>query len=458
MTSGWGCSLTAVEKGLQLPAKAAMHCQYILQLSLLTLLSLPGTLAKTWSVWYRDRDRTTVICASKGSSVVFDCEYSYPDFRIVSQKIWFTPRGDTKLDGSQQGDGVFKTSGPIKPRYSGRTEFYDQGNNCTLKLNNVTEDDSGRFFFRFESNKRNEAPQGFTGSGGVDLKMSVLSIKLNENGTVKERDNVTFVCTSTCNRSQMEFLWFKDGRPLPGVSGVHSGQYPLGPLSPNDTGCYSCGLGQGKSTPILLDVRYAPRDVSVKVSPSPEVVKGSRLTLTCSNNANPAAETYTWFQRTGPLTSLRLGMGKEHTFKEIDSDDSGLYFCMAQNALGSQNSTEQEVKVKESARLMLVLAALGALFLVTAVIVVPYIYIKRLKWNTAEKKLPTKPVPQLQKATLSRPEDIYENMRRSAKLITDPDDMNYTELNIRPAPSPRRQRNDKAEDDNAVIYSQLQSH
>uniref|UniRef100_A0A4W5L3G9 Ig-like domain-containing protein n=1 Tax=Hucho hucho TaxID=62062 RepID=A0A4W5L3G9_9TELE len=352
-----------------------MHCQYILQLSLLTLLSLPGTLAKTWSVWYRDRDRTTVICASKGSSVVFDCEYSYPDFRIVSQKIWFTPRGDTKLDGSQQGDGVFKTSGPIKPRYSGRTEFYDQGNNCTLKLNNVTEDDSGRFFFRFESNKRNEAPQGFTGSGGVDLKMS-----------------------------------------------------------------------------------DAPRDVSVKVSPSPEVVKGSRLTLTCSNNANPAAETYTWFQRTGPLTSLRLGMGKEHTFKEIDSDDSGLYFCMAQNALGSQNSTEQEVKVKESARLMLVLAALGALFLVTAVIVVPYIYIKRLKWNTAEKKLPTKPVPQLQKATLSRPEDIYENMRRSAKLITDPDDMNYTELNIRPAPSPRRQRNDKAEDDNAVIYSQLQSH
>ncbi|XP_038850533.1 B-cell receptor CD22-like isoform X1 [Salvelinus namaycush] len=438
-----------------------MHCQYILQLSLLTLLSLPGTHfsgTQTWSVWYHDRDRTTVICASKGSSVVFACTYSYPDTMEVRRKIWFTPRGKTKQDGSQQGDGVFNTSGLTnKTRYSGRTEFYDQGNNCTLKLNNVTEDDSGRFFFRFEANKHKQAPQGYTGPLGVALTISVLSLKLNENGPVKERDHVTLACTSTCNLPQMEFLWFKDGCPLPGVSGVLGGQYPLGPLSSNDTGCYSCGLGQGMSTPILLDVRYAPRNVSVQVSPSPEVVKGSRLTLTCNNNANPAAETYTWFQRTGTLTSLRLGMGKEHTFKEIDSDDSGLYFCMAQNALGSQNSTELELKVKESAHLMVFLAAFGALFLVTAVIVVLYIYIKRRKWNRAEKKLPTKPVPQLQKATFSRPEDIYENMRRSAKPITDPDVMNYTELNIRPAPSHRRQLNNKAEDDDAVVYSQLQT-
>ncbi|XP_031642936.1 B-cell receptor CD22 [Oncorhynchus kisutch] len=436
-----------------------MHCQYILQLSLLTLLSLPGTLAHTWSVWYRDRDRITVICASKGSSVVFDCIYSYPADKKVGRKIWFTPRGDTKLDGSQQGDGVFNTSGLTnKSRYSGRTEFYDQDNNCTLKLNNVTEDDSGRFFFRFEANKHHQTPQRFTGSLGVALTIPVLSLKLNENGPVKERDHVTLACTSTCNPPQMEFLWFKDGRPLPGVSGVHGGQCPLGPLSPNDTGSYSCGLGQGTSTPILLDVRYAPRNVSVEVSSSPEVVKGSRLTLTCSNNANPAAETYTWFQRTGTLTSLRLGMGKEHTFHKIDSDDSGLYFCMAQNAIGSQNSTEHEVKVKESAHLMMVLAAFGALFLVTAVIVVLFIYIKRRKLNTREKKVPTKPFPQLQKATLSRPEDIYENVKWSAKPITDPDDMNYAELNIRPAPSPRMQRNNKAEDDDAVIYRQLQTH
>ncbi|XP_045082178.1 B-cell receptor CD22-like isoform X2 [Coregonus clupeaformis] len=433
-----------------------MHCQYILPLSLLTLLSLTGTLAQTWSVWYRGSDRNSVICASKGSSVVFDCTYSYPATHKVIQKLWFTPRGGKKLDGSQQGDVVYDTSGLNETRYRGRTEFYDQYKNCTLKLNNVTEDDSGRFFFRFYAKKDNQDPQGFTGSGGVDLNISVLSLKLNENGPVKERDNVTLACTSSCNPPQMEFLWFKDGRPLPGVSGVPGGQYPLGPLSPNDTGCYTCGLGQGTSTSILLDVRYAPRDVSVKASPSPEVVKGSHLTLTCNNNANPAAETYTWFQRTALLTSLKLGTGKVHTFNEIDSDDSGLYFCMAQNAFGSQNSTDLEVKVKVSAHLMVVLAALGALFLVTAVIVVLYIYIRRRKWITAEKKLPTKPVPQ--KATLSTPEDIYENMRQSAKPITDPDDLNYAEPKIRPAPSPRRQWNNKAEDDDAVIYSQPQTH
>jgi hypothetical protein len=45
-------------------------------------------------------------------------------------------------------------------------------------------------------------------------------------------------------------------------------------------------------------------------------------------------------------------MGKEHTFLEIDSDDSGLYFCMAQNAVWSQNFTEHEVKVKGTATLL----------------------------------------------------------------------------------------------------------
>lgn len=102
--------------------------------------------------------------------MVFDCIYSYPATKKVGRKIWFTPRGDTKLDGSQQGDGVFNTRGLTnKSRYSGRTEFYDQDNNCTLKLNNVTEDDSGRFFFRFEANKPHQTPQGFTGSFGVAL-------------------------------------------------------------------------------------------------------------------------------------------------------------------------------------------------------------------------------------------------------------------------------------------------
>lgn len=77
-----------------------------------------------------------------------------------------------RLDGSQQGDGVYNTSGVIMPRYSGRTEFYDQDNNCTLKLNNVTEDDRGRFFFRFEANGPGQLHQGFTGSWGVDLTIS----------------------------------------------------------------------------------------------------------------------------------------------------------------------------------------------------------------------------------------------------------------------------------------------
>ncbi|KAI5086070.1 B-cell receptor CD22-like, partial [Silurus meridionalis] len=79
---------------------------------------------------------------------------------------------------------------------------------------------------------------------------------------------------------------------------------------------------------------------SVSISLSGEIVEGSSVTLTCSSDANPPVETYTWFNRT-----TSVGKGKTFTISKISSEDSGEYKCMCSNKVGHQNSTSVTLNV-----------------------------------------------------------------------------------------------------------------
>ena len=79
-----------------------------------------------------------------------------------------------------------------------------------------------------------------------------------------------------------------------------------------------------------------PKSVSVSISPG-EIVEGSSVTLTCSSDANPPVHNYTWYMRTGAESLIR-GTGDSISFY-VTSDSSGLYYCEAENEVGSQTST-----------------------------------------------------------------------------------------------------------------------
>ena len=79
-----------------------------------------------------------------------------------------------------------------------------------------------------------------------------------------------------------------------------------------------------------------PKNVSVSISPG-EIVEGSSVTLTCSSDANPPVHNYTWYMRTGAESLIR-GTGDSISFN-VTSDSSGLYYCEAENEVGSQTST-----------------------------------------------------------------------------------------------------------------------
>ena len=79
-----------------------------------------------------------------------------------------------------------------------------------------------------------------------------------------------------------------------------------------------------------------PKNTSVSVSPSGEIVEGSSVTLTCSSDANPPVDKYTWYKKN--VTSPKAS-GQSYSITNIISEDRGEYYCEAQNGRGSMNST-----------------------------------------------------------------------------------------------------------------------
>uniref|UniRef100_A0A668AGH9 B-cell receptor CD22 n=1 Tax=Myripristis murdjan TaxID=586833 RepID=A0A668AGH9_9TELE len=96
---------------------------------------------------------------------------------------------------------------------------------------------------------------------------------------------------------------------------------------------------------VFLIVTDAPKVPSVSVSPSGEIVEGSSVTLTCSSDANPAAN-YTWYKKNGNPDQEAFRTGPQLDFVSIQSSDSGEFSCTAQNELGENTSDSTSTDVK----------------------------------------------------------------------------------------------------------------
>ncbi|XP_072240030.1 B-cell receptor CD22-like [Leuresthes tenuis] len=162
-------------------------------------------------------------------------------------------------------------------------------------------------------------------------KLPSVSVRPSE---VEEGSSVTLTCSSDANPAA-QYTWYKEDRtPLHGAGGTYN--FPS--ISSEDEGIYYCEcenqFGRINSSSLSLNVQYAPKLPSVSVRPS-EVEEGSSVTLTCSSDANPAAQ-YTWYkeEEESPKAS-----GQNFTITDVRPEHSGNYSCEAQNTRGSQRST-----------------------------------------------------------------------------------------------------------------------
>ncbi|KAJ8358129.1 hypothetical protein AAFF_G00031400 [Aldrovandia affinis] len=322
-------------------------------------LTVQGVLGQDgWSVSYRH----VRICALKGSSVDMPCTYSYPNDNTVETTFWFVEK---TVDLAET------------PEYKGRVEYRgNKEHDCTLRVRGLRESDSKTYFFRFITNRDQYYGQGGSTLSVTDLQVEVnpatvtegqsvtltcrttctlsgspaficvryapksTSVSVSPSGEIVEGGSVTLTCSSNANPPVQRYTWFKNSRAITSWRG--SGQsYTIKDIKPSDSGEYYCeavnGVGSGSSHSKHLNVQYAPKSTSVSVSPSGEIVEGGSVTLTCSSNANPPVQRYTWFKNSRAITSWR-GSEQSYTIKDIKPSDSGEYYCEAVNRIGERLS------------------------------------------------------------------------------------------------------------------------
>ncbi|XP_074487344.1 B-cell receptor CD22-like [Sebastes fasciatus] len=262
---------------------------------------------------------STQICASRGSTVDMNCTYRYPSTLLFDKSYWFI-HGKPSEDLKSISD------------YTGRVEYICHDNWCTLRISNLTDGDSvPTYKFRFFTT---DTGGKWTVTPGVNLHVTDLQIQLTRaakvNRTSREAD---LSCSSSCTNPS--YVWFRSGQKVPEeASSSYTGHFGPG----DNVSCALKGREEYRSPSL-----YGPKLPSVSVSPSGEIVEGSSVNLTCSSDANPAAN-YTWYKEDINLPLL----SEQHqlVFSPIQSSDSGQYNCTAENQLGEKTSGFISINVK----------------------------------------------------------------------------------------------------------------
>ncbi|XP_064815872.1 B-cell receptor CD22-like [Oncorhynchus masou masou] len=257
-----------------------------------------------WSVTYT----TQSICTLKGSTVDLFCSYTYPSVYTVTTTFWFTKIVNLRDDPDNN---------------SRVTNRRDGMNVHTLKITDLRESDSAEYKFRFITDQTGEK---YTGDPGVTLSVTDLQVKVTTTWW-----STTLTCSTTCTLTgNPTYTWYRNSKIVQEFSPSYTFYFKT-----EDR--FYCAV-KGINSPAV----YGPKNTSVSVSPSGEIVEGSSVTLTCSSDANPPVDKYTWYKK---KVASPKASGQSYSITNIISEDRGEYYCEAQNTIASKKSIAQMIIV-----------------------------------------------------------------------------------------------------------------
>ncbi|XP_056467427.1 myelin-associated glycoprotein-like [Gadus chalcogrammus] len=301
---------------------------------------------RTYSNWYRNeiQQRHPVIsyrfyinseyrvsCAATGFKHLPSPSVYAPE----TPSVGGTPPGVIK-EGSSVNLTCTSEANPVaKYTWSKVTTGHPPGHSVQgqqLSFHPIQSSDSGQYLCTAENDLGTKSSPI-----SIDVKYApkTPSVSVRPPGGIKEGGSVTLSCSSDANPAA-NYTWFRDNQPLPWEP---RRPYTLDPVCSKDRGTYHCQAGNQYgylgSNSVFIDVLYAPKTPSVSVRPPGEIKEGSSVTLSCSSDANPAAD-YTWFREHGGSVEE---LGENYTISNITTELGGNYYCEAHNAVGLQNST-----------------------------------------------------------------------------------------------------------------------
>ncbi|KAJ0066619.1 hypothetical protein NL108_015639 [Boleophthalmus pectinirostris] len=331
-----------------------MECKQISRLILLmTVIGVPCYLADYIKI------ETTSLTAVQGTCVEIRCKVTgvLPD----EDALWFWMKDGKWDEGKLSGTTVYSnkpTEQHISPQfrhrvnYTGSTRLENtalSSNNpsCSVKICNLTEQDSGEYFFRYISKER-DFKWSTWNNAVITVTENPCPITFNKPASVEESQTITLTCSTPSSCS--ENLEIQTVPP----SGLRTSQYGYSysvtasyRASWTDDGKEFTCQTRGNKNPqlmkkITISVEYSPHGTQAVMS-STSVKEGHSVTLTCSAKGNPAP-VFTWYKNNQRRSSSHSG-----AIWKIDSaqtEHSGEYVCTAQNKHGTERSNSVHIDVQ----------------------------------------------------------------------------------------------------------------
>ncbi|CAL8349311.1 unnamed protein product [Arctogadus glacialis] len=283
------------------------------------------------SYWFNINSEYRVSCAATGFKHLPSPSVYAPE----TPSVGVTPPGVIK-EGSSVSLTCTSEANPVANyTWSKVTTDHSPGHTVQgqqLSFHPIQSSDSGQYLCKAENDLGTKSSPI-----SIDVKYApkTPSVSVRPPGEIKEGGSVTLSCSSDANPAA-NYTWFRDNQPLPWEP---SRPYTCDSVSSKDRGTYRCHAenqyGYLGSNSVFIDVLYAPKTPSVSVRPPGEIKEGGSVTLSCSSDANPAAD-YTWFREHGGSVEE---LGENYTISNITTELGGNYYCEARNAVGLQNST-----------------------------------------------------------------------------------------------------------------------
>ncbi|XP_014873554.1 B-cell receptor CD22 isoform X1 [Poecilia latipinna] len=183
---------------------------------------------------------------------------------------------------------------------------------------------------------------------------------------IREGSSVNLSCSSHAQPPPSRYVWYRiigdqvvpkghsQNLTFPSVGAQHAGQYYC---------IASNRLGSQSSLVSSLTVLYPPKNTSILARPSSVVDAGRPLTLTCSSQAYPAVDNFTWHRLAldgGTVHSAWITKsGPVFTFSEVGPGESGQYYCEARNRIGAHSSPVLTVRVRGRLKAIALASAVG---------------------------------------------------------------------------------------------------
>ncbi|KAI9529205.1 hypothetical protein NQZ68_013512 [Dissostichus eleginoides] len=323
-----GTTLTVTERDLEVQVIGSSSGPKLVCLSSCLLTGHPTF------IWYKNETEIQgetsasygeYVDSANNYSCVYDGYRSRPVYGPKVPLVLMSPSGDI-MEGSSV---TLTCSSDANP--AAKYTWYKRNQKRLIEtpqlvFNSIKSSESGVYYCTAE-NKLGRTSKSFF----IDVKYApkLSSASVSPSAEIKEGSSVTLTCSSDANPAA-NYTWYKENQTV--FQGTE-GSYNFTSISSEDRGIYYCKsenqYGEIMSSPLSVDVQHGPKPPSVSVSPSAEIEEGSSVTLTCSTDANPAAN-YTWYKENQkPLIET-----PQLVFHSIKSSESGVYYCTAENMLG----------------------------------------------------------------------------------------------------------------------------